>query len=132
MILTLCLLAATSALAQRDLDRSVRDWDGKFVGAAEPIPDQYIVVLKDDAVFAFHERQLPIAVNETARQVTAGYTARVERTYGHALKAFAVRMDEATASRMASDSRIAYIEQDGVMTAFTTQTNAPWGLDRID
>ncbi len=132
MILTLCLLAATSVFAQRDLDRSVRDWDGKFVSAAEPIPGQYIVVLKDDAVFAFHERQLPIAVKETARRVTAGYTARVERTYGHALKAFSVRMDEATASRMASDPRIAYIEQDGVMTAFTTQTNAPWGLDRID
>jgi subtilisin family serine protease len=27
---------------------------------------------------------------------------------------------------------VAYVEQDGIVRASTTQTNAPWGLDRID
>lgn len=41
-------------------------------------------------------------------------------------------MSEADAEAMTKDFRVAYVEEDGVMSADTTQNNPPWGLDRID
>src|SRR5690606_30814579 len=45
---------------------------------------------------------------------------------------FAARLSDADAARLARDPRVAYVEQDQVMTIDATQTGATWGLDRID
>jgi subtilisin family serine protease len=52
--------------------------------------------------------------------------------YKHALNGFSVEMSEADAEAMSQDYRVALVEEDGIMTADATQTNPPWGLDRID
>jgi subtilisin family serine protease len=52
--------------------------------------------------------------------------------YKHALNGFSVEMSEADAEAMSQDYRVAFVEEDGIMTADATQTNPPWGLDRID
>jgi subtilisin family serine protease len=36
------------------------------------------------------------------------------------------------AEALSQDFRVAYVEEDGVVAADTTQSNPPWGLDRID
>jgi subtilisin family serine protease len=41
-------------------------------------------------------------------------------------------MSEADAEALSRDFRVNFVEEDGVMTASATQTNPPWGLDRID
>jgi aqualysin 1 len=41
-------------------------------------------------------------------------------------------MSEADAEALSRDFRVSFVEEDGVMTASATQTNPPWGLDRID
>src|SRR6185369_17040333 len=53
-------------------------------------------------------------------------------TYNRAIKGFSVRMSEKQALRLADDPRVAFVEEDGVVSIDTTQTGATWGLDRID
>ncbi|HEY0730142.1 MAG TPA: S8 family serine peptidase, partial [Pyrinomonadaceae bacterium] len=41
-------------------------------------------------------------------------------------------MSEQQALRLANDPRVEFVEEDGVVSAGTTQTGATWGLDRVD
>src|SRR5215213_6325125 len=92
--------------------------------ADKRIANQYIVVLKDDVADV------------------EGEALRLSRDFGgdrnggliyqRALKGFSVRMPEAQAAKLANDPRVAFVEEDGVVSLVTTQTNATWGLDRID
>ena len=41
-------------------------------------------------------------------------------------------MSPEDAERLSQDFRVKYVEEDGVVTADATQSNPPWGLDRID
>jgi subtilisin family serine protease len=88
---------------------------------AATIPGQYIVVLKEGAssrgVAADHSRR-------------AG--AKVFAVYGAALNGYAARLTPAGLAAVRADKRVAYIEADSTVRAFTTQTGATWGLDRID
>ncbi len=52
--------------------------------------------------------------------------------YRHALSGFAARLTSAQVKALRADPRVASVERDGVMRAFTTQNGATWGLDRID
>ena len=87
------------------------------------IRDQYIVVLKDDADPDTESIRL-------ARDF--GGDRGGGHTYRRAIKGFSVRMNEAQAARMADDPQVEFVEEDGEVTASTTQTGATWGLDRID
>ncbi|MCS7182351.1 MAG: S8 family serine peptidase [Thermoanaerobaculum sp.] len=106
---------------------------GQVLRASRPVPGQYIVVLKDTAARAPGE---PVwagpTVAEVANEVALLYQAKVFHVYSHALKGFAVSLDAKQAERLADDPRVAWVEEDGVVTAIATQNNATWGLDRID
>jgi subtilisin family serine protease len=41
-------------------------------------------------------------------------------------------MSEADAERLSEDFRVKFVEEDATVTADVTQSNPPWGLDRID
>src|SRR5215203_3296140 len=41
-------------------------------------------------------------------------------------------MPEAQAAKLANDPRVAFVEEDGVVSLVATQTGATWGIDRID
>ncbi|HEX8431463.1 MAG TPA: S8 family peptidase, partial [Longimicrobium sp.] len=45
---------------------------------------------------------------------------------------FAIDMSAAAAQRLAADASVEYVEQDRMVTLAGTQTDATWGLDRID
>ena len=89
-------------------------------GQARVIPGQYIVVLEDDV------RAAPVA----AAHARAG--ARVLAVYGAALEGYAARLTPAQLAAVRADPRVAWIEADQTVVALPTQTNPPWGLDRID
>lgn len=98
-----------------------------------PIPDQYIVVLKDTAARADHAPGGGPTVGMVVADLAVRFAAeRVPHVYQHALKGFSVRLPEARARMLARDPRVAYVEQDGEMWTAATQTNATWGLDRVD
>ena len=52
--------------------------------------------------------------------------------YRWALKGYAARMNEQAALALSRDPLVASVEEDGVVQALDTQTNATWGLDRSD
>jgi subtilisin family serine protease len=52
--------------------------------------------------------------------------------YDRVLKGFAASLSPAAVAMLQSDPDVAYIEQDGVVEASTTQSGATWGIDRID
>ena len=62
----------------------------------------------------------------------ARFGLRVGHVYRNALKGYSASLPEALVASLRLDRRVASIERDGVMRVVTTQSGAPWGLDRID
>ncbi len=86
--------------------------------AQEPV----IVVFHDDVA---NPRGL-------AMQLAAAGGGQLSFTYEHALKGFAGTFPAAAVEGLRRNPNVAYVEPDGVMSIAATQTNATWGLDRID
>ena len=89
--------------------------------AVAPPTDRYIVVLKDSA-----------DSRTVARDHARAHGARVHNVYGAALEGYAATIPAGRLSALQRDPRVSYVEPDGVVHASATQTNPPWGLDRID
>jgi subtilisin family serine protease len=88
------------------------------------IPNQYVVVLKDDVP----ARDVPALAAELGR-AHRGLTRHV---YTHALKGFSVRLSEAAAHALSLNPRVEYVAEDGMVSLAATQFNPTWGLDRVD
>jgi aqualysin 1 len=87
------------------------------------VPGSYIVVL----------REAPGLTR--AATVAAGLGVAAEQLryeYNSALNGFAADLSPEQAARIARDPRVAFVEQDRVVTLSATQSPATWGLDRID
>jgi subtilisin family serine protease len=100
---------------------------GNFIPAdpeGKPIEGQYLVVLNADHPSA------------SARAKTVGKLLQgkesVSRAYDKVLNGGVVRMTQARAEALARHPSVEYVEQDAEVQASATQTNATWGLDRID
>ena len=90
--------------------------------AGRPEERRFIVTLRDSVAD-------PAAV---ASEHAASHGAEVAFVYTHALKGYAATFRGGGISDVARDGRVAAVEPDGEVQAFTTQTGATWGLDRID
>jgi subtilisin family serine protease len=106
------ILATGSADAQgRQVRRTTR-----------PLADRYIVVLRG--------AEDPESVGVESAQLRRG---RLRHVYRRAIRGFAIQLSPAAARALANDPRVAYVEEDGLVTADTTvQSGATWGLDRLD
>jgi subtilisin family serine protease len=93
------------------------------------IENNYIVVLDDSVV---GERGLYSIAPYIANEMAAVHRGKLKHTYQNALNGFAVEMSAEDAEALSQDFRVKFVEEDGIVTADTTQTNPPWGLDRID
>ncbi|HEV2861326.1 MAG TPA: S8 family peptidase [Pyrinomonadaceae bacterium] len=93
------------------------------------VPGQYIVVLKEWAAQPYGENSF---AGRIAEDVAAQHGGEVLAVYRHALLGFSIRLPEQAAEALAHDPRVEFVEEDGVVTASATQSNPPWGLDRID
>src|SRR5918997_2668946 len=94
---------------------------GPAAGAQGAQTGVFIVVLEEGAS--------PAAVAAEHAAATGG---TVEHVYTHALNGYAIALDEARLGTIAVDPRVDYVEADLPVHLVTTQTNPPWGLDRID
>jgi subtilisin family serine protease len=99
----------------------------KAFGVSQPIPGRYIVVFK-------------ATVNDVPAEVAAigkSYGGQVHHVYTQALKGFAVTLPDAAVQALRNRPNVDYIEQDQTValqetTVAQTESNATWGLDRID
>ncbi|MFG1606938.1 S8 family serine peptidase [Actinoplanes sp. NPDC049265] len=98
--------------------------DGRILGAGEPdaIAGSYIVVLKGKT-----------GASASAKSLTAAHGGKVGHVYEHALRGYSAHLAESEAKALAADPAVAYVAQDRVVHADSTQPNPPsWGIDRID
>lgn len=93
------------------------------------IENSYIVVLDDSVV---GERGTFSIAPYVANEMAAFHRGKLKHVYQHALNGFAVEMSPEEAEALSQDFRVKFVEEDGVVTADVTQSNPPWGLDRID
>ena len=134
--ITLALLAAaaTTATAAVAVPASAAPSGTiRLAGGPTAVPGSYIVVLKDSAVGArAGAPSAAAAVSTRAASLTRGYGGSVARSFGTALNGFEASIGEAAAKRLAADPAVAYVEQNHTVSLAATQTNATWGIDRID
>ncbi|HEX2091613.1 MAG TPA: S8 family serine peptidase, partial [Longimicrobiaceae bacterium] len=88
----------------------------------DPIPDRYIVVLNQST---------PNAA-AVATQLVRAHGGALHFTYENAIKGFATTMPPQAMEALRRNPDVSYVVPDGRVQATVTQTNAPWGLDRID
>lgn len=101
----------------------------KFRHAADRVPGSYIVVLEESVV---GDSLTGDAVQGEANFLTGTYGGGVDKLFSNAIRGFSARMTEAEAVALSSDDRVAYVEEDSVVSVSSTQTGAPWNLDRVD
>lgn len=58
--------------------------------------------------------------------------ARASHRYNRVLNGFSAQLTSAQLSTLRNDSRVKSVTVDHVMTADSTQTDSPWGLDRLN
>jgi subtilisin family serine protease len=114
------LAAVAAALSLLLLGLPAQAAPAASAAAGTPIPGQFIVTLVDEADAA--------AVAQEYR----GRGAEVLHVYGTALNGFSARMSDPAVREARQDRRVQRVERDAVVTVSATQTNATWGLDRID
>ncbi|MEU6985409.1 S8 family peptidase [Streptomyces sp. NPDC046324] len=107
-------LAAGLQFAASPTAQSATVGDLRLAPASLAVDNSWIVVLKDGST----------------RAADLGVTPRHQ--YRSVLKGFSASMSQARAAALASDPRVAYVEQNTTVRMTDTQPGATWGLDRID
>ncbi|WP_408631840.1 S8 family peptidase [Micromonospora palythoicola] len=134
LIRALAVVATAAAVSAAGTTAAVAAPTGEIrgAGASNAVSGSYLVVLRTDAVGAAGSSTARSAVPDRASALVKRYGGSVSDTYSAALTGFAAKMTAAQAARLAANPAVAYVEQDQVVTIQATQTNATWGLDRID
>lgn len=105
---------------------------------AEPIRNQYIVVLKDTSALT---QILDLPVGTSVKNILDQAQSRlgippqqVNFRYQNVFKGFAVNLPEHVAQALDRSGLVAYVEQDQTvrLSNEVIQNNATWGLDRLD
>ncbi|HYP02086.1 MAG TPA: S8 family peptidase, partial [Pyrinomonadaceae bacterium] len=121
----LCAAALTASVthAQRaEISHAPRA--AKLRKNAAPAPNQYIVVLNDT-----------VAKNDVAplaNRLVRAHSGTLGFTYENALRGFSVELSEPQAEALSRHPQVAFVEQDSFFEGASTQTSAPWQLDRLD
>ncbi|WP_409237163.1 S8 family peptidase [Streptomyces sp. PA5.6] len=93
-------------------------------GSADAIKGSYLVTLKDGSGLK--------AATSQGKDLIAEYGGSVQKTFKSALNGYSAKLSAAEARRLAADPAVASVEQNQRLHVDATQSNAPWGLDRID
>jgi subtilisin family serine protease len=100
----------------------------KFRRDGKVIPNHYIVVLNEDYVGPKGDLAFTTQLATALANVHRGIATNV---YAHALNGFSAYLSEEQAVELSQNPMVKYVEADQEMHAEITQTNPPWGLDRI-
>ncbi len=101
--------------------------EGKVLAAGSPtaVKDSYIVTLRKSAGLK--------ASSGAGKSLIKEYGGTVRKTFDTVLNGYTATLSATEARRLAADPAVASVEQNQrVQLADTTQSSAPWGLDRID
>lgn len=91
------------------------------------VPNRYIVILSDEA-----EEMRETSMEGIAESLTNSFGGEIDKVFTSAVKGYSVRMSAENAELLSQDSRVKYVEEDAEVFVSNTQSEATWGLDRID
>jgi aqualysin 1 len=94
------------------------------------IANNYIVVLDQDVTGAPEDEAAAAA--DADQVIVSTASGRVKHVYASAIRGFSAEMSEDDAVALSNDPRVSFVEEDSIMEIVTTETNATWGIDRID
>ncbi len=122
----LVLLLSFSALPLLGDDFASDNSPAPLLNADSPnaIPGQYIVVFKENTA-----RQ---ATNSIMNETINLYGGELNFVYGAAINGFAAKLPEKAIEALRENPNVAFIEVDQTISLTNSQSNATWGLDRID
>ena len=98
---------------------SAAKWDAPV---SAPVPGHFIVVFKNTVE----------NVHQAANDIAARHNSSLDNVYTTAIRGAALQLTDLDVAAVRADPRVAFVEQDRMMTLQSTQTSAPWGIDRID
>jgi serine protease len=125
ILVALCATVFVSGPVKSQIHRK----GSKFLKSPNPVKGSYIVVLNDAVV---GEKGLYSIAPYMANDMVSTHRGKLTHVFQHAINGFAAQMSEEDAMALSEDYRVLFVEEDGIVTADVTQTNPPWGLDRID
>ena len=102
------------------------------------IKGSYIVVLKQSNSITADKESLELYTQNTAQFLADQNAFKINRVFDSALSAFTATLDTKQLESLRRNPNVNYIEQDQTITIDpvisnnASQTNAIWGLDRID
>lgn len=129
--LTLALIATAGAAGSAGVASaassvsSAPEGSIRYASSPTAVSGSYLVVLKDKSLAGS-------GVRGSAGALTGRFGGSVGQSWSSAIKGFHLTGTATQARRIAADPRVAYVEQDQVISLDATQSNPPWGLDRID
>ncbi|MCX6017484.1 MAG: S8 family serine peptidase [Chloroflexi bacterium] len=117
------LLAVASLIAGPSLVNGnvQREAPLRMAPAERGVAGRYIVVLRGDR-----------AARAKANSARAMAGVQIRHVYENSVRGFSAQLTDAALAQLRTDPDVAYIEQDQVVHTVDSQTNPPWGLDRID
>jgi serine protease len=118
--LILIMFAVTSFQAQ--------SLSSKFYRASKPVPNQYIVVLKN----RLKQHLSKIETEQLVSDLNIKYGGIVEKVFTDSINGYLVKMTENSAKLLSQDNEVDFVEEDGITKLATSQIPSPWNLDRID
>jgi subtilisin family serine protease len=90
-------------------------------GGPDAIEGSYIVVLRDE-----------VEAKGKAKEKAERKGGKLKHAYEAVLNGFAAELNEEALAEMRADPDVLYVEEDQAVSINTTQSNATWGIDRID
>ncbi|KAF8320425.1 hypothetical protein DL93DRAFT_2164038 [Clavulina sp. PMI_390] len=102
--------------------------------AANAIPNNYIVVLKDgttESDLLAHTSFIQTAALRSDALAPSNQTVGVKNVYMQTVKGYSGHFDDLTLSLIRAAPEVDHVEQDQVVWASAIQNGAPWGLARI-
>lgn len=127
--LLLCVVGAANFFTPKVDAQETIEKNDKLIESERKIPNRYIVVFEDWTAGALGEESRS---QEVAEELAIVYGGKIDKIYRHAINGYSVEMTEKEAYTLSRDPRVKFVEEDSEVSINATQTNATWGLDRID
>jgi aqualysin 1 len=117
LVITLAACSSTPTAVGPELEPRIATAPAAPAAAALSVTGRFIVTLRQQ---------------EGVVALMAAQGVRPDFVYTHALNGFAGSLSEAAHQRLLRDPRVVRIEPDRVARIMETESNATWGLDRVD
>ena len=124
VLLVMVLLLALSAAPLFGDDSTDSQAPLLYADSVNAIPGQYIVIFKENTA-----RQ---AANDLISSTLTEEGSDLHFVYSAAINGFAATLSEKAVAELLRNPNVAYVEVDQTISLADTQTNATWGLDRVD